>query len=288
MSGCEKYQELISRLIDEDLDEKEHAELAAHLKNCKECALMVSAFTGLSAALLYDLEEVPEALHEDIMAGVRRSHMKAQNRRKFVKRVKKYSVAACLALIVLAAAGAGQLFGARFAKSAVDMSISADQAAPAEAPRSEEEPQTAGYGYIPGSAADGSKTAGDGRIRVEQDSGGEADTNGISAQAAETTEGAAETMEAVMDTASRQLNCSWEELSAFLGGEACDTITEQELAPCLDCVLSLNEGEASGEVYVYLLDGTLYYCAETGREIYRAACSPEEFADYIKNNDQSG
>lgn len=286
MSGCEKYQELISRLIDEDLDEKEHAELAAHLKNCKECALMVSAFTGLSAALSSDLEEVPEALHENMMAEVRRSHMAAQNRRGFMKRVKKYSVAACLALIALAAAGTGQFFGARFAKSVMDMGISADQAAPAEAPRSEEKPQAEGYGYVPGGAADGSKAAGNGRIGAEQGSGGEADTNGISAQAAETTEGAAEEKEAAMDTASRQLNCSWEELSAFLGGEACDTITVQELTPCLDCVLSLSEGEASGEVYIYLLDGTLYYCTETG-ELYRAACGPEEFADYIKNNDLS-
>lgn len=282
MSGCEKYQELISRLIDEDLDEKEHAELTAHLKNCKECALMVSAFTGLSAALSSDLEEVPEALHENMMAAVRRSHMAAQNRRKFVKRVKKYSVAACLALIVLVAAGAGKLFGARFAKSAMDMDTPADQAAPAEAPCSEEEPQAEGYGCVSGSAADGSEAAGDGRIRVEPGLGGAADPNGVSAQAAETTEGEAETVEAAMDTASRQLNCSWEELSAFLGGETCDTITEQELAPFLDCVLSLSEEEASGKVYIYVLDGTLYYYTEAGRELYRAACSPEAFADYIK------
>ena len=36
MSGCEYYQELISRMLDEDLSRDERAALAEHLGTCRE------------------------------------------------------------------------------------------------------------------------------------------------------------------------------------------------------------------------------------------------------------
>ena len=41
MSGCEYYQELISRMLDEDISRDERAALAEHLGTCRECVFRV-------------------------------------------------------------------------------------------------------------------------------------------------------------------------------------------------------------------------------------------------------
>lgn len=56
MSECEKYQELISALLDSELSGAESAALAEHLKVCTGCAAMHQAFSTLSKTLSEGLE----------------------------------------------------------------------------------------------------------------------------------------------------------------------------------------------------------------------------------------
>ena len=72
MNGCEYYQELISRMLDEDLSRSERAELAKHLETCSECAAMYQAFSVLSDTISSDMAEPPEDLVDNIMADIRR------------------------------------------------------------------------------------------------------------------------------------------------------------------------------------------------------------------------
>ena len=44
MTKCKTYQELISRMIDEDLTEAERSELSKHVKRCPDCAAVYVAF----------------------------------------------------------------------------------------------------------------------------------------------------------------------------------------------------------------------------------------------------
>ena len=70
MEQCEAMQELLSRMLDEDLDAHEQRELAEHLKNCPDCRAMYEAFSALSGALQNDLAEAPESLRENVMAEI--------------------------------------------------------------------------------------------------------------------------------------------------------------------------------------------------------------------------
>ena len=82
MSSCEHYQELISRLVDDELSAEEQAVLVSHLEHCPDCAALVQAFQSISAVIAEDLAEPPEALSENVMAELRREAIKTENRKK--------------------------------------------------------------------------------------------------------------------------------------------------------------------------------------------------------------
>ena len=101
MSECEKYQELISALLDSELSGAESAALAEHLKVCTGCAAMHQAFSTLSKTLSEGLEAPPAALHENIMAGVRRESVKHANLPRISKPMKNIlALAACSAIVL--------------------------------------------------------------------------------------------------------------------------------------------------------------------------------------------
>ena len=106
MNSCEHYQELISRLVDGDLSREEHEALMEHMKSCSACNAMYAVFHDLSDILAEESEPLPEGLHENIMAGVRRSEIMKKNRR-----MRKFGLstaltaAACAVLVLFAAAG---------------------------------------------------------------------------------------------------------------------------------------------------------------------------------------
>ena len=154
MSSCEYYQEMISRMIDDELSEKERAVLARHLDTCPECSALYAAFSGLSAAIADDLEAPPEELSDNIMAELRRADIQVKNRRKPRWRG-VLAAAACLALVIMAARLVPDLFQASSAAPAAgemaapaayeyaaaeDNSVeSVEEASPAEEPAAQTE-----------------------------------------------------------------------------------------------------------------------------------------------------
>ena len=106
MNNCEMYQELMSRLVDGELSREEYARLDAHMENCAECSAMYAVFASLSEIIGSEDEALPEDLHENIMAGVRRSAMINHNRRRLSKPMRNtLAAAACAALVLFASRG---------------------------------------------------------------------------------------------------------------------------------------------------------------------------------------
>ena len=117
MKSCEYYEELFSRSLDDALSVEERKELAVHLASCPSCSQMRQLMADISGMMEEDMEELPAGLHEDIMAGIRRSEMIKANRpagspgKHFTPR--KFSIsrpvrnllatAACMALVIAAA-----------------------------------------------------------------------------------------------------------------------------------------------------------------------------------------
>ena len=81
MDNCIQMQELISRLLDEDLNRDEREALERHLEDCTECRTMFDAFSAVSGALQEDLAEPPESIRENVMGQLRREQMVRRNRR---------------------------------------------------------------------------------------------------------------------------------------------------------------------------------------------------------------
>ena len=139
MNSCEHYQELISRLVDADVSREEYEELLAHMNTCSRCSALYAVFYDLSEIIgSEESVELPEGLHENIMAGVRRSDLEKKNRR--TRRIWTRTVltaAACLALVLFAMRGFSP---ADRAESSVVRSEEAADVMPA--PAAEEAPAT--------------------------------------------------------------------------------------------------------------------------------------------------
>lgn len=106
MSECSKYRELICSLVDEELNTQTRDALLSHIEGCGECKALYEAFSALSAAVSEDIEEVPEALHENIMAGVRRSALRSKNRKRSMRQTRSLlAAAACFAVVIMSAFG---------------------------------------------------------------------------------------------------------------------------------------------------------------------------------------
>jgi anti-sigma factor RsiW len=122
MNNCEYYEELISRSLDDELTIDERKELAVHLASCPKCSQLWQLMADISGMMEADMDELPEGLHENIMADIRRSEMKkkdtvagsAGSSRKAKATVEKkisrpvrnlLATAACLAIVVAAAIG---------------------------------------------------------------------------------------------------------------------------------------------------------------------------------------
>lgn len=111
MTECERYQELISRMADEELAKSERAALSAHMEHCSQCNAMYAVFSNLSEIIGQDAEPLPEGLHENIMADIRRSAIKQRSineRRRFAipKPFRNVvAAAACAAVVIFAAKG---------------------------------------------------------------------------------------------------------------------------------------------------------------------------------------
>ena len=119
MNGCEYYQELISRMLDEDLSRSERAELAKHLETCSECAAMYQAFSVLSDTISSDMAEPPEDLVDNIMADIRRNEIVRKNRGRMPRQFRTLIAAAACAAVMIAAVGGTAIVKSRRADNAV-------------------------------------------------------------------------------------------------------------------------------------------------------------------------
>jgi hypothetical protein len=97
MENCAFMQEMISRMLDEELNPEEQAALAEHLAVCPECRTMYQAFAAVSDTLRGDLAEPPEALRENVMAELRREQIRKRNLRPW-RAVLSAAAVAALAL----------------------------------------------------------------------------------------------------------------------------------------------------------------------------------------------
>ncbi len=104
MIDCNKCREMISCLLDGELDEEEQASVHEHIASCPECRCVYEAFCAISDEMR-EPEPLPEGLHDKIMSGVR---AKAKKKSRTVW-IKYFSAAACLALVILAGAKSGIL-----------------------------------------------------------------------------------------------------------------------------------------------------------------------------------
>lgn len=104
MPDCEKYQELISRMIDGELSEAEKDELAAHVASCPDCGRLYTAFSSVSDLIKDDLEEPPAALRKNVMAAVSGERNKVVSIRQ---RGRLIALAACFALVIAGSASLG-------------------------------------------------------------------------------------------------------------------------------------------------------------------------------------
>ncbi len=159
MRNCDYYEELISRSLDDELSVEERKALAVHLACCPSCSQMRQLMADISGLMEEDMEELPDGLHEDIMAAVRRSEMIKKNSRvgksdkargnrkiKISRPVRNLlATAACMALVIAAAVSlnpgerAESVVMARSAPDAAAASVQQDTAT-GTAPASTEQP----------------------------------------------------------------------------------------------------------------------------------------------------
>ena len=98
MSDCERFEELLSALLDGELSGQEEAEARAHLAACPECRAIYGAFAAVGAAIAG--EDVPDTLHDGIMAKVHAAE-KAKKTQSVIVRLRPIlAAAACLVVLV--------------------------------------------------------------------------------------------------------------------------------------------------------------------------------------------
>lgn len=157
MRNCDYYQELISRSLDDELSVEERKALAVHLASCPSCSQMRQLMADISGLMEEDMEELPDGLHEDIMASVRRSEMIKRNGRtgrtgktngsrkiKISRPVRNLlATAACMALVIAAAVSLNPGERAEsvvMARSAADESAQVQAVTESAAPESTQAP----------------------------------------------------------------------------------------------------------------------------------------------------
>lgn len=119
MSKCERYETLISAMLDGELTPEERSELQAHLAECPDCAAMYAAFAEVSEALKAETEAepLPAALHENIMARVRVAE-KAKKTHGTIMRLRPILAAAACVVVLAGTVLALRNHGIRMNKGA--------------------------------------------------------------------------------------------------------------------------------------------------------------------------
>lgn len=108
MSCCREYTQTISEYLDGTLDEKEQRLLLEHIEGCEACRAYLGEIAAMHDALAQLPEaELPEGFHEGVMEKVR-----AKKRAKKTAFWKRYTAAACAAIVLVGAVRLAPFFGA--------------------------------------------------------------------------------------------------------------------------------------------------------------------------------
>ena len=281
MSSCEYYQELISRLVDDELSAEEQAVLVSHLEHCPDCATLVQAFQSISGVIAEDLAEPPEALSENVMAELRREAIKTKNRKK--RRWKgPLATAACLAVVIAAVWLMPNMFRANSAAPSEAPALASDQAAP----------QARGYGLENGDDSASAEVAVTGAApetaEAEEAPAEAAEAYSIEEGAAEEPEEASSaqafTAGAAGAYSGEYITLDGESAAAFAallsGSEAPLPKREADAVYVVGCEVQDVEYCVSlcvfGEQVYYSYDNTLFYLSSFSKSEFFALISPEE------------
>ena len=106
MLACENYLELISRYVDDDLDQQEEQYLQDHIQNCDHCRAVLENYQIIDQELHKEKEKPPHTLHTAIMRGVRQEQQSASPR-NWLSRGKFTLIAAAAAVLLIVISRAG-------------------------------------------------------------------------------------------------------------------------------------------------------------------------------------
>lgn len=108
MSCCREYAQTISEYLDGALDKKEQRLLLEHIEGCEACRTYLGELAAMHDALAQLPEaELPTGFHEGVMEKVR-----AKKRAKKTSFWKRYTAAACAAIVLVGAVRLAPFFGA--------------------------------------------------------------------------------------------------------------------------------------------------------------------------------
>lgn len=138
MNECEKYREMISAMLDGELDHADNERLIKHMSSCAECREMYELLSAVSGSDVWRLPDTPKDLHAHIMSGVKSAA--DEDKRRIRMRHSRYwlAAAACLVVVVAVILGIPRISGGgdsgnRAPSSAIlNGSADASSAAPAD------------------------------------------------------------------------------------------------------------------------------------------------------------
>lgn len=277
MTDHEYFEELISRMLDDELTADEMRELDAHIAVCPDCRLTAEAFGAVHAALNEELCETPEGMSEKIMAEIRRSAIRKKNRRlrPFL------AAAACLAVVLL---GSAAIRGGAMKDGAV-MQAAAGATESFAAVYSEAE-----NGNVRKEASADAASVTD-REESSADNGRELPAAEFSAEAEEAFPKPEEPFPKP------------EEPSAMMLGLASDTVYFLDDAECMEALRQLLSDEKTEEtpenaalfsvvcdadgsvIYIYeQSDGTVLYTDNIHEGCFAGACTAEDCRNFVMEN----
>lgn len=136
MNECEKYREMISAMLDDELDHADNERLIKHMSTCAECRETYELLSAVTGSDVWNLPETPRDLHTNIMSGVK-SAADDEKRRTRMRRSRFWiAAAACLVVVVAVILGIPRITdrgGDRSSSSAfLNGSAAADATSPAE------------------------------------------------------------------------------------------------------------------------------------------------------------
>lgn len=294
MSSCDKYQELISRMVDGDLSPEEKHDLADHVETCPSCSALFQAFFAISKQIGEDLEEPPLDLRDSVMAEVQRAEIRRRNRIPTIIRG-VLSAAACLAVISGIYLGVSLTQGKHLTTAASGADAVAEEKAVAEEAAALPE-----EGAVQDRAAGAKEEAAEAPMLqanapalAAEEPAAASEERAVDTQAVEPAadEAAAEGTEDLApeealppeEDENEWLLSSWDLalLRELLGGTPVD-LSREALEPYLMGKIQVKNQEDSWTVYLYERNGVLYYLDPAEESIYQARLTPQELLDFLR------